>query len=268
MAAVDTIPWQIRIASKSIKKRDKLRLLDKTLPRDSSRIALDLGCAQGTLSWFLRKKGGLWISTDEDMANLETSKMLLGKNLVRMPSGLLPFRSGVFDLVTCLDYLEHIDNDMECLGEILRVLKKGGTLVVVTPHTGRFFLLHRLRAALGLKLEFYGHKREGYSREKLASMIRNSGFEVTRATTYSKFPSEFIELMLNAIYIRFFSSKTKGRGLRDGHIKPSTEDEYKAQAGKLRIYNVIYPLVWLVSRLDRLLFFLKGYSVMVWAKKV
>jgi 2-polyprenyl-3-methyl-5-hydroxy-6-metoxy-1,4-benzoquinol methylase len=268
MAAVDTTPWQIRIASKSIKKRDKLQLLNKTIPIDPARTALDIGCAQGTLSWFLRKKGGFWISTDEDRANLMTSRELLGANLVRMPRGLLPFRPETFDLVTCLDYLEHIENDAECLGEINRVLKKGGTLVVVTPHTGRLFILHRLRSALGLKLEFYGHKREGYRRQELAAMIRNAGFEVVRTRTYSKFPSEFIELVLNWVYIRFFSAKNESPGTRDGHIKPSTEEEYKAQKGKLRIYNTVYPLVWLVSRLDRLLFFLKGYSVMIWARKV
>ena len=268
MAAMSPVPWQIRIASRSIKKRDKLRLLDKHLPFDDSRISLDIGCAQGTLSWYLRKKGGFWVSTDQDMANLEASRELLKKNLVQMPSGLLPFRSGAFDVVTCLDYLEHIENDGECLREIHRVLKSGGLLVVVTPHTGRFFPLHRLRSALGLKLEFFGHKREGYRRKDLEAMIRKAGLEVTRSETYSKFPSEFIELVLNFLYIRFFSSRTKsGSGLRDGHIKPSTEEEYKAQSGKLKIYNILYPVVWTVSRLDRLLFFLKGYSVMVWARK-
>jgi 2-polyprenyl-3-methyl-5-hydroxy-6-metoxy-1,4-benzoquinol methylase len=261
------IPWQIRIAEKSIKKRDKLRLLDKWLARDPARIALDIGCAQGILSWYLRKKDGLWASADQDMANLKAAKELLGKGLVRMPEGVLPFRSGAFDLATCLDYLEHIDNDDECLRECRRVLKDGGELVVVTPHTGRLFLLHRLRAALGMKLEFYGHKREGYSRKELGAKLEAAGFEVVRTRTYSKFVSELIELALNLAYIRMTARGAAKDALRDGHIKPSTAEEYQAQSGKFKVYATVYPLVWLLSRLDMFLFFLKGYSIMVLARK-
>lgn len=267
MAVMENVPWQIQIAKRSIKKKDKLRLLEKSLEFDARRTALDIGCAQGTLSWFLRHKGGFWTSTDQDMSNLLASRELLGKGLVQMPSGILPFRSGVFDLATCLDYLEHIDNDDECLAEIFRVLNQGGELIVVTPHTGRFFLLHRLRSALGMKPEFYGHKREGYSRKGLCQKLRSAGFQVVRTKTYSKFVSEFIELLLNFTYIKLSSRKTPGVSLRDGRIKPSTSEEFQSHAGMLRFYAVIYPLVRLISRLDLLLFFLKGYSIMVWARK-
>lgn len=261
------VPWQIRIAERSIKKRDKLRLLDKWLADDPSRIALDVGCAQGILSWYLRKKGGFWASADQDMANLKAAKGLLGQGLVRMPEGVLPFRSAAFDLVTCLDYLEHIDDDDQCLRECRRVLKDGGRFIVVTPHTGRLFLLHRLRAVLGMKLEFYGHKREGYSKTDLTAKLEAAEFEVVRTRTYSKFASEFIELLLNLAYVKMTSRKGVKQALRDGHIRPSTAEEYDAQSGKLKIYSVVYPLVRLVSRLDVLLFFLKGYSIMVDARK-
>ena len=261
------VPWQIRIAERSIKKRDKLRLLDKWLTDDPERTALDLGCAQGILSWYLRKKGGVWVSADQDMANLKAAKQLLGKDLVRMPEAVLPFRSAAFDLVTCLDYLEHIDDDDLCLRECRRVLRDGGTIVVVTPHTGRFFLLHRLRAALGMKLEFYGHKREGYSKKGLVAKLEAAGFEVVRTKTYSKFASELIELVLNLAYIRLTARQGVKEALRDGHIRPSTSEEFDAQSGKLRVYSAVYPLVWLASRLDLLLFFLKGYSLMILAQK-
>ncbi|HEX2695302.1 MAG TPA: methyltransferase domain-containing protein [Acidobacteriota bacterium] len=261
------VPWQVRIAERSIKKRDKLRLLDKWLAYDPSRTALDIGCAQGILSWYLRKKGGFWASADQDMANLKAAKELLGKGLVRMPEGVLPFRSAAFDVVTCLDYLEHIDNDDECLRECRRVLKDGGEVVVVTPHTGRLFLLNRLRATLGMKLEFYGHKREGYSKKELVAKLEASGFEVVRTRTYSKFASELIELALNLAYIKLTARGPTKQALRDGHIRPSTAEEYDAHSGKLKLYSAVYPLVWLISRLDVFLFFLKGYSIMILARK-
>lgn len=260
-------PWQVRISERSIKKRDKLRLLDRWLAGPPPRLALEVGCAQGILGWHLRKKGGFWAGADQDMANLRTARELLGTGLVRMPEGRLPFRTEAFDLVTCLDYLEHIDNDAECLRECFRVLRPGGELVVVTPHTGRLFIVHRLRDALGMKLEFYGHKREGYSSRALSALLESAGFEVVRTKTYSKTFSELIELLLNVAYIRLAARGPSRRALRDGHIRPSTAEEYEAQSGKLKAYGAVYPIVWLVSRLDVFLFFLKGYSVMVKARR-
>ncbi|MDH4197100.1 MAG: class I SAM-dependent methyltransferase [Candidatus Aminicenantes bacterium] len=263
---MDETPWQLRLVRRSIKKKDKLRLLEKAIPPDSSRTALDLGCAQGILSYFLRRRGGLWVSADQDLANLRTAREILGTNLVQMPPGVLPFRTAGFDLVACLDYLEHIDNDRECLNEVGRVLRPGGELILITPQTGRPFVLHRLRRWLGLGLEFYGHKREGYRRPALELLLREAGLEPTHWTSYSKFFSEAIELALNFLYIKVLSRPERGR-LRDGHIRPATGSEFEAQEKPLRLYGLVYPFVWLASRLDKLLFFVEGYVLVVRARK-
>jgi len=259
-------PWQVKLASKSIKKRDKLRLLRASLPFCSSRVALDLGCSQGILSYHARLRGGFWVSTDEDMSNLREAKKILGSNIIQLTGDRLPFRSKAFDLVLCLDYLEHIEADEKALEEIERVLKKRGELILVTPHTGRFFLLHKLRAGLGLKLEDFGHKREGYTAADLAAKLERAGLKPEKKTTYSRFFSEFPELILNALYIKLLSRKPAERR-RDGHIRPSSSEEFRAQQKTFALYSIIYPLVWLISRLDGLLFFQKGYSLMLWARK-
>jgi len=263
---MDETPWQLRLVRRSIKKREKLRLLEKAIPLDGARTALDLGCAQGILSIFLRRRGGRWVSTDQDLANLRTAREVLGSNLVQMPPGVVPFRAAAFDLVACLDYLEHIDNDRECLAEVSRVLKPGGELILITPQTGRGFVLHRLRRRLGLGLEFYGHKREGYRRNDLAAALAEAGLRPTRWTSYAKFFSEAIELVLNFLYVKVLARPAGGK-LRDGHIRPATGAEYEAQEKNLRLYSIVYPLVWLASRLDRLLFFTKGYVLVVRAVK-
>ncbi len=259
-------PWQLRLFNKSIKKKQKARLFDRSVAFDSTRTALDLGCAQGMLSYFARKKGGFWVSADEDQSNLRAARELLRRDLVRLRGDALPFPDRTFDLVLCLDYLEHIDNDDGALEEMARVLRPNGRLILVTPHTGPFYIFHKLRSALGLKLEFFGHKREGYTLAGLEAKLRRAHFRLEDRAYYSRTFSEFFELILNFIYIRILSPRPAAEK-RDGHIRPSTGEEFSAQEKSFNLYTLVYPAVWLFSRLDTLLFFQKGYSLMVWARK-
>jgi SAM-dependent methyltransferase len=259
-------PWQLRLVKKSLKKKIKLRLLDRYVALGDSRVALDLGCAQGILSYFVRRKGGFWVSADEDLANVRTAREILGDGLAALAGTALPFRDGTFDLVLGLDYLEHVDDDDRVLEEISRVLKKDGELILVTPQTGPFFLLHKLRAAVGLKLEHFGHKREGYSLAVLKGKLSRASLRLVDSSDYSRFFSEFFELVLNFAYIKLLAPAA-ARKTRDGHIRPASGDEFNAQAGLFSGYSLVYPIVWLLSQMDRLLVFEKGYSVMVRARK-
>jgi ubiquinone/menaquinone biosynthesis C-methylase UbiE len=260
-------PWQLQIFHKSIKKKEKLALIDKQLEILPSDVILDLGCAQGILSYFLRQKGGYWVSADLDYQNLKTSQELLKSSLIQLEAGILPFRPESFDRVVSLDYLEHLEDDDLCLAEIHRVLKKDGQLILATPHTGRIFLLHKLRPLLGLKLEFYGHKREGYSSKHLEQKLEKHRFDVVKKQTFSRFFSEFLELIINVLYKKF-SAKKQNQSLRDGQIRPTTEEEFNAKRKIFKLYGFIYPGVWFCSKLDKLLFFQKGYSLLVWARKL
>ncbi len=49
------------------------------------------------------------------------------------PSGIMPFESGIFDLVTCLNVLHHVPNVSAYVREIGRVLAWGGTALICEP---------------------------------------------------------------------------------------------------------------------------------------
>ncbi len=106
-----TRPWQLQIVEKSLKKKQKIRHLLAGLALRPSDTALDLGCAQGMLSYHLRRAGGSWVSADQDWTNLKTTQGLVGAGLVRVEPVRLPFRGASFDLVALPDYLEHVEDD-------------------------------------------------------------------------------------------------------------------------------------------------------------
>jgi SAM-dependent methyltransferase len=261
-----TESWQLQVFKRSLKKKEKLKLLERNLQAAPQSLNLDLGCAQGTLSYFLRRKGGCWLSADMDFINLRATQGLVNRNLVQLEEGPLPFKDRSFDMVACLDYLEHLEKDDFCLEEIFRVLKTRGCLVLATPRTGKLFVLHKLRSLIGLKLELYGHKREGYSLETIQKKLKKAGFLVGFHKNFSRFFTEFLELILNFLYIKFFPAEAPSN-LRDGRIRPTNAEEFRNKKKTFRLYSILYPMIWAVSRIDKALFFLKGYGLMIWAQR-
>lgn len=115
----------------------------------------------------------------------------------------LPASAEVFDLVLMDNVIEHIYDPRRVLGECRRVLKKGGTLAVLTPNQAR--LINRFRLLLGRsayypldywlgtrqehinrrgRAVFAGHIRE-YTVAELKTMLSLVGFEIESVHVYS-----------------------------------------------------------------------------------
>ncbi|MCX7973461.1 MAG: class I SAM-dependent methyltransferase [Candidatus Aminicenantes bacterium] len=266
MAVMKNSPWQLILIKLSIKKKQKLRFILDSLSANNHRQALELGTSQGALGYFFRQKGGFWIHADEDWPNLVEAKNLLKINLVQLKGSQLPFQSESFDLVISPDYLEHLDNDQLCLEEMARILKPGGQAIIVTPHRGPGNFLYQLRSWLGLRPEFYGHKRDGYNFLELTSQLQKAGLKPEDHKIISRLFSESLELILNFIYIHIFGYRPK-IALRNGHIRPMNQSEFKKVRPFHRIYSWLYPFFWLAAQLDNLISFSPGYLLIVWARK-
>jgi SAM-dependent methyltransferase len=87
----------------------------------------------------------------------------------------IPFGNEVFDAVFLFDVLEHLDEEAKALGEIRRVLRPGGKLLVTVP---AFMFLY------GLQDEVSEHKRR-YRRGPLVELLRRAGFQVKYASYFN-----------------------------------------------------------------------------------
>lgn len=97
----------------------------------------------------------------------------------------LPFKDNFFDLVTCLEVLEHVKNPRQVLEEIKRVLKRKGILVILVPSENYLFKLgwfFWVRFGPG-RVWQNAHINE-FRNNILDSLLRQLGFQVLERKSF------------------------------------------------------------------------------------
>ena len=253
-----TDPWALRLFRKSPLKRDKVAALLSALGPVEGRRCLDLGSDNGVVSLLLRKQGGSWASGDLTEETVEAIRGLVDADVHLVTEDRLPFADDEFDLVVVADMIEHVEHEAAFVAELARVLKPGARLVVNTPHA-RNTALRRLRLRLGQTDEKHGHLRPGYTRESLSALLRSS-FEVLESKTYTKAFSETVDTMMQ------WGLESLGKkGSKKGVVV--TGGDLNKHAKLFTAYSVIFPFVWVFSRLDALLPWNDGYRLLLVATR-
>lgn len=185
---------------------------------------------------------------------------------VEKEGGSIPFPDAHFDVVVTIDVHEHLQNTEALNAELVRVMKPGGRVIVTTPGGDPRKFANRLKKLLGMRAEDYGHVVDGYSANQLAQQLRSSGLQPNRRSSYSRFFTELVELMINLVYVKLLSKGSETEG-EEGQIAPQNAEQLAAVGKSYKLYSLAYPLFWLISQLDRLLAFGEGYAVIVAAQK-
>lgn len=141
----------------------------------SGKKVLDLGCGDGRVSAELIAQGAeVWgIDADEKAVGLAVQKGVKAElGDLEKP---LPFEPEEFDLVLCLDTLEHIYDEAGLVGEIERVLKPSGFALLSIPN--HFDIRNRLAFLFGGGIIHWAHKKYpgttvwGYSHVRFPRLV-------------------------------------------------------------------------------------------------
>ncbi|MGI9067599.1 MAG: class I SAM-dependent methyltransferase [Pyrinomonadaceae bacterium] len=160
---------------------------------------LDVGCGTGAnlemLSQFGEAEG---VDISGEALSFCCERGL--ENVKQGAAEALPFEASSFDLVTGLDVVEHLDDDLAGLKEMRRVLRPGGHCLVFVP---AFMFLWGVQDDIS-------HHRRRYTLDQLKRVVREAGFEIERASY---------------VNISFFAPILAGRLLmRALSIRPESEN--------------------------------------------
>lgn len=144
--------------------RKRYEMACSFLPPGCGKI-LEIGFGAGLLVPALSKRCRFVCGIDIHREIRRAAEMLSRENipnaaLVNADIARIPFKDDTFDVAVCLSMLEHLKNPDEAMGEVARVLRRGGRAVLGFPVKNR--LTKMLFAALGYDDEHIhpsGHTR-------------------------------------------------------------------------------------------------------------
>jgi SAM-dependent methyltransferase len=200
MLDVDEHHWWYR-GRRDVIDQELVRL---PLTRDAR--ALDAGCGSGRtlleLARYCPHVAGLEL-------NPEAAEVARERGAFDVHTGrveALPWEPQTFELITCLDVIEHTPDDTVALSELRRVSRPGAWLLLTVPAYQALWSVH----------DEMNHHFRRYSRARLARVINDSGWQLERMTSFNCL------LLPAAVLVRLSQRRrsTEGRFTGDLHLPP------------------------------------------------
>ncbi len=178
----------------------RLALLDlvKRLLPHSGRC-LDMGCGTGFMTAQLARLGLEMTGIDVSESLVAHARLHLAKQgiqavVVRADVTEAP-GFGPFDVVLCLDVIEHIEDDRAALSALYRACRPNGKLVISVPALPQLY---------GERDHSLGHFRR-YDKKMLVDTLTGSGFDIERCCFWN----------LVGVLPYWFDERVLGRPIKD-----------------------------------------------------
>jgi 2-polyprenyl-3-methyl-5-hydroxy-6-metoxy-1,4-benzoquinol methylase len=176
------------------RKEIVLDTIDQYLNKTVDIRVLDIGCGSGLMLNALENIGQTFGMDMSDDAINFSKEIFSGKVEKGFLPNQVPYEKNFFHLITALDVIEHIDQDVESLKAIRSHLVPEGKAVITVP--AYMFLWSKFD-------EMNEHKRR-YTLLELNAKLLQAGFTIEKISYYNTllFPAVFVVRMLNNILKR------------------------------------------------------------------
>lgn len=159
----------------------KINLAKKIIKNINFKTCLDVGCASGFMISEIAKsyQRAKYFGIDVYDKAIAFAKKSYPNIKFRVGSAeKLPFKANSFDLVLFYETIEHVENPLECLKEIKRILKEDGTLILAMDSGSLLFRI----------IWFFWENTKGkvwkeahlhpFHHSKLEQRIKSAGFKI------------------------------------------------------------------------------------------
>lgn len=183
--------------------------LDRLMGTERSPLLLDLGCGHGRFLRWLAPRAERLVGLDRSARLLAVAGEALRADALSVPCGLLfgsaqeiPLADASVDRITCVRVLQHLPDQDRALAEVRRVLRPGGTLILVqynwaSPHGLIRAAKLPVKAALRRLIRATGREPAFDEPTKWTSLgalrrqVEAAGLVVERATGAWLFPLQY-----------------------------------------------------------------------------
>jgi ubiquinone/menaquinone biosynthesis C-methylase UbiE len=222
---------------------------------DQGMLVVDVGCGRGDYSALLAHRHGCRVlGLDLALGNLRLA--LANQREDQAPVAAyygqgameaLPLQDEVADLIFCNDVLLHIEELQDGLAECGRILRPGGSMIVLATVAGE--LLSDEEATL--LFEPLGMKAQNLSREWLEAAYRQAGLTIKRAEVTGGERLEYFEESLG-LYSRELMRLARMRRAPDRYRQQLGPERYESA---LALYTLSIYL--LIGKLDDVVYWLR-----------
>ena len=174
-----------------------------------NKLVLDAGCGYGAFSTELAKNNCRLISSDIVQELTIKTVVKTGKSGSVADAMYLPFCDEAFDFVVSSEMVEHTQNPMLAIRELVRVLKPNGYLTLTTPNKIWQFVV---RAASFLHIRNFNGIENFLGYRQLEHIFNDSEVEILRHKGIHLFPFQLKFLWeLSKVIDKRFGDKFLGR---------------------------------------------------------
>jgi len=170
----------------------EIRSLRKRVSVSHNKVALELGCCNGTgtklIKKYFRPKHLYAIDVDSQQIELAASKIKDKSITFEVADAMkLPYKSETFDVVFDFSVIYHISNWQAVLKEVKRVLKPGGQFILEDLSIGS--MSHDFGAKFR-RMFMHTYKRP-YKREEFFEYLKSQDWHLTTKKVFSPLGFEY-----------------------------------------------------------------------------
>ena len=161
----------------------RLQFITQTVSLSGLKV-LDVGCGGGILSEALAKTGATVVGVDAEQTVIDVAKAHAEESGVVVEyqcTAIEEYESPCFDVITCMELLEHVASPALLLQHCHRLLKPGGTLFLSTINRtvkAYFSVVVMAEYVLGLLPKQTHDYQKFIKPSELAAMARSAGFNL------------------------------------------------------------------------------------------